>query len=389
LRVREDFFFLIVLLTCRMRARHTLTYYTHYTHYTLNTRHDTHRHRQKLFVQTDRRRPATSYVSAMYTPNATPTRIESTTTHGTSPAVPPSDDDDDVRVAEFQHHWIARLERRIVSQTTAVSSSASGSSASGAIASTTLQYRQFTSRVPPPISPRNYLTRICEFTDISYNALVLASVYVDVALSSCHFQLPHSPLTILSVHRLVLTACLIASKFHDGADDDRVSNNRWWATVGGVAVVDLNVLEVAFLSHFLSYDAYVSPATYARARQLVAAASTSTTTPTTSTTPKTSAALPAAAAAADDDDDGDDDGPCVVCDECLECDDDAIDNACDECDDNDARNTAAAAAATDDIRAADVKCVKRKRSYYVDDRSYVDVVAFTTAVSSTPHRAVC
>lgn len=47
----------------------------------------------------------------------------------------------------------------------------------------------------------------------------------------------------LSVHRLFLTALMVATKYHD----DTFLSNKHWSIMGGVSQKEMNVLETEFL----------------------------------------------------------------------------------------------------------------------------------------------
>jgi hypothetical protein len=67
---------------------------------------------------------------------------------------------------------------------------------------------------------------------------VLALIYIDRLIQQSNFLL-----TELNVHRVVITAVLLAAKFFD----DAYYNNAYYAKVGGVLVSEMNGLEVDFL----------------------------------------------------------------------------------------------------------------------------------------------
>jgi len=115
---------------------------------------------------------------------------------------------------------------------------------------------------PPQISVLAYLERIYKYASCSSECFVLALIYIDRLISKNNFLLtdlngkfgPAWLLTIFcssltlyrclgTVHRVLITAVMLAAKFFD----DAYYNNAYYAKVGGIAVSELNLLEVEFL----------------------------------------------------------------------------------------------------------------------------------------------
>jgi len=91
----------------------------------------------------------------------------------------------------------------------------------------------------PDISVRDYMLRIKSFSGCSQSCFVLAIMYLDhLARTDSDFEL-----CSLNMHRLVLVATMVASKFVD----DECSSNHIWAKIGGVQANELNMMEVEFL----------------------------------------------------------------------------------------------------------------------------------------------
>ena len=80
--------------------------------------------------------------------------------------------------------------------------------------------------------------RVHKYASCSNECFILALIYVDRLIERNNFLL-----TELNVHRVVITAILLAAKFFD----DAYYNNAYYAKVGGVLVSELNGLEVDFL----------------------------------------------------------------------------------------------------------------------------------------------
>jgi hypothetical protein len=98
------------------------------------------------------------------------------------------------------------------------------------------------------ISP-SCLYRIHKYASCSNECFVLALVYIDRLIQRNNFLL-----TELNVHRVVITAVLLAAKFFD----DAYYNNAYYAKVGGVLVSEMNGLEVDFLFR-INFSLHVTP----------------------------------------------------------------------------------------------------------------------------------
>ena len=82
------------------------------------------------------------------------------------------------------------------------------------------------------------VSRIHKYATCSNECFILALIYIDRLIQRNNFLL-----TELNVHRVVITAVLVAAKFFD----DAYYNNAYYAKVGGVLVSEMNGLEVDFL----------------------------------------------------------------------------------------------------------------------------------------------
>eukprot|EP00756_Hemistasia_phaeocysticola_P004959 Hpha_TRINITY_DN13105_c0_g1::TRINITY_DN13105_c0_g1_i1::g.113414::m.113414 len=90
------------------------------------------------------------------------------------------------------------------------------------------------SSTPPRISLQTYLYRWQQYAETSEDVLVSAMVYI---------KRSRIPLTPLNIHRLILAALLLASKWRE----DLYFTNAYYALVGGVSLSELNRLECALL----------------------------------------------------------------------------------------------------------------------------------------------
>ena len=94
--------------------------------------------------------------------------------------------------------------------------------------------------------------RIHKYASCSKECFILALIYIDRLIQRNNFLL-----TELNVHRVVITAVLLAAKFFD----DAYYNNAYYAKVGGVLVSEMNTLEVEFLFR-IDFSLRVLPEVY-------------------------------------------------------------------------------------------------------------------------------
>ncbi|XP_022737037.1 cyclin-U4-1-like [Durio zibethinus] len=105
----------------------------------------------------------------------------------------------------------------------------------------------------PTISIRSYLERIFKYANCSPSCFVVAYVYLDRFVQ----MQPSLPINSFNVHRLLITSVLVSAKFMD----DMFYNNAYYAKVGGISTVEMNLLEVDFLFG-LGFQLNVTPATF-------------------------------------------------------------------------------------------------------------------------------
>lgn len=91
--------------------------------------------------------------------------------------------------------------------------------------------------------------RIFKYACCSNECFILALIYIDRLIQRNNFLL-----TELNVHRVVITAILLAAKFFD----DAYYNNAYYSKVGGVLVSEMNGLEVDFLFR-INFSLHVKP----------------------------------------------------------------------------------------------------------------------------------
>jgi len=106
----------------------------------------------------------------------------------------------------------------------------------------------------PDISLPDYLKRIAWFLGCPTACFVLALEYIYRLSHLC----PEVELNEYSVHQIVVTCIMVATKFID----DKLIKNTFYARIAGVPVTNLSALEVR-LVFFLKFDLRVLPEQYA------------------------------------------------------------------------------------------------------------------------------
>lgn len=94
---------------------------------------------------------------------------------------------------------------------------------------------RFHSRAPPGISVTDYLRRIVQWTPVEPAALLILLLYIETISN----KLPGFTINSLTVHRFLITGLMLAAK----ALSDSFMTNVRYAKVGGLTLVEINVLE--------------------------------------------------------------------------------------------------------------------------------------------------
>lgn len=118
----------------------------------------------------------------------------------------------------------------------------------------------FLSATEPVISVPDYLQRLARFFQCSRECFVLALIYIDRLLQASR----HVWLCPLNVHRLVVTALMVAVKFAD----DTFYSNAYYAKVGGLPLREINHLEATLL-RMLQFRLHVLPWEFQKFLRLV------------------------------------------------------------------------------------------------------------------------
>ncbi len=111
---------------------------------------------------------------------------------------------------------------------------------------------KFDSAYTPTVTVPLYLRRIYAHAKCSDACFVVALIYIDRIIAMHSFRV-----TSLNVHRIFLSAILLAAKFLD----DVYYNNSFYAKIGGIPLQELNSLELEFL-RLTRFDLHVSEHQY-------------------------------------------------------------------------------------------------------------------------------
>ncbi|CAL5024279.1 unnamed protein product [Urochloa decumbens] len=126
----------------------------------------------------------------------------------------------------------------------------------------------FRGKALPAIPVRRYAERIYRYAGCSPACFVVAYVYLDRLAHGHDGEEAEEEdaaaaavvgVDSYSVHRLLITAVMVAAKFMD----DKHYNNAYFARVGGVEVAEMNGLELELL-FALRFRLNVTPETFAR-----------------------------------------------------------------------------------------------------------------------------
>uniref|UniRef100_A0A7S0T842 Cyclin n=1 Tax=Erythrolobus madagascarensis TaxID=708628 RepID=A0A7S0T842_9RHOD len=107
----------------------------------------------------------------------------------------------------------------------------------------------------PAISACDYFHRVAKYAFCSPACLMMAFIYIERGAS---YQ-PSLRLSPTNVHRLIITAVMLAAKFFD----DVYYNNAYYAKVGGIPLQEINLLETEFLMA-VGFELFVSEEEFIR-----------------------------------------------------------------------------------------------------------------------------
>ncbi|KAG7660829.1 PHO80 [[Candida] subhashii] len=147
--------------------------------------------------------------------------------------------DDIISLISRMLHSLITLNDKSVPRS--ISNPPPNTTASPTTAPTNSLLTRYHSRTPPSISTHTYLTRLTKFNNFNPATLLTTIYYID--LLSHQYQ-PYFTLNSWTVHRFLLVATMLAQK----SMEDFFYTNDHYAKVGGVALHELNCLELDFLN---------------------------------------------------------------------------------------------------------------------------------------------
>jgi len=112
----------------------------------------------------------------------------------------------------------------------------------------------FTSDSEPSFGLNSFISFLVKRAGCPFSALVVALIYLDRLKQNS----PSTTLSMFTIHRLFLTALLLACKFLD----DRGHENLFFARLVNCSIEEMNQLEMAMLAK-LRFELFVSDKTFA------------------------------------------------------------------------------------------------------------------------------
>ena len=110
----------------------------------------------------------------------------------------------------------------------------------------------FAHKEVPKISIEDYLNRIRKYSKLEDSTLIIALIYIDRLLKNQKIVL-----SIFNVHRILLTAILLAIKYNE----DEIYDNSFFARIFGITTKELNKLENKFLD-LIEFKLFITKKTF-------------------------------------------------------------------------------------------------------------------------------
>eukprot|EP00754_Rhynchopus_humris_P014902 Rhum_TRINITY_DN14420_c12_g1::Rhum_TRINITY_DN14420_c12_g1_i2::g.89520::m.89520 len=137
---------------------------------------------------------------------------------------------------------------------------------------------------PAPVSIQDYLIRMCKYGYCSHEVFICMVIYLGRIRAKVG-----TTFTSCNIHRLLLTSFVVAAKLRD----DTYYSNKYYASIGGVSLQDMNKMEQQFLT-CTGWELHISKKEY---DQYFAAMHASTSSTSAAAAAASSAASSAAASA--------------------------------------------------------------------------------------------
>eukprot|EP01064_Diplonema_japonicum_P024187 TRINITY_DN34696_c0_g1_i1.p1 TRINITY_DN34696_c0_g1~~TRINITY_DN34696_c0_g1_i1.p1 ORF type:complete len:226 (+),score=24.77 TRINITY_DN34696_c0_g1_i1:29-679(+) len=105
---------------------------------------------------------------------------------------------------------------------------------------------------PAPVSIQDYLIRMCKYGYCSPEVFICLVIYLGRIRAKMGTNF-----TSYNIHRLLLTAFVVAAKLRD----DTYYSNKYYASIGGVTLQDMNKMEQSFL-RYTSWELHIRKSEY-------------------------------------------------------------------------------------------------------------------------------
>jgi hypothetical protein len=115
----------------------------------------------------------------------------------------------------------------------------------------------FFSAAIPPISSKDYVLRLHGFAKCSEQSIVVALVLLERALIKYRKVCPAFQYCAVNIHRYLAAALVLANK----SLEDRCYTNKFYASVAGLPMAELNALERALIND-LDWNIFVAKEDY-------------------------------------------------------------------------------------------------------------------------------
>jgi hypothetical protein len=158
----------------------------------------------------------------------------------------------DATAAYINHLMRAQERRGTASSSSSSSSVIRGNNVSAPVDQNFPSVDYFRTDVPPSISVKAYVERSVAYMRCTPECYVFAAAYLR-RIADVGF-----PVDLNTVHRLFITALVIAAKMRD----DHYYSMSYYGQIGGVAARDLGVMELRLLLDVLGFATHVSVQEY-------------------------------------------------------------------------------------------------------------------------------
>jgi hypothetical protein len=116
----------------------------------------------------------------------------------------------------------------------------------------------FSSEIPS-ISIKAYLYRIHKYTEVEYNTLILALIYIDKICEKASIILSE-----FNIHQILFTSIIIAIKYNE----DLCYYNKYYAKIAGVTPKELQKMEGEFL-RLIKFELYINKKIFDKYRNYI------------------------------------------------------------------------------------------------------------------------